>query len=291
LRAHIKTVPAIQPALLRQQAILLAENYNEPAAFLRSLHYLLDFYSERSRHPGMAVKPTPITSTYKVRPPVIKIVLQELTPLATEDPAQALKLCDALWTEPVLEFRQLGAMLLGQIKPDPPEMITERLESWLTPEVEFYLIETLMEHSFTAVRKQHPQAIIRLVEEWLAQKNKFENQIGMRALLPLISQPDFQNLPVFYRLIQSFVTNVPSGLRPDVLDVLEALAKRSPQETAFFMKQSLSLPDSDDAAWLTRQLLPSFSNEIQKGLRQANPRTLTRPVHGHEKKALDLETC
>jgi DNA alkylation repair enzyme len=262
-------VPAIQPALLRQQAILLAEHFSEPAAFIRSLHYLLDFYSDRSRHHGVSGTPPPITSAYKVRPPVIKMILQELAPLAAEEPAKALELCDALWNEPVLEFRQLGAMLLGQVSPEPPEKTITRLKSWLTPDLEFYLVGTLMEYSFTAVRKQHPQTLIRLIQQWLEQKNKFENQMGLRALLPLISQPDFQNLPVFYRLIQPFMTSIPSGLRPDVLDVLEALAKRSPQETAFFLKQSLSMPESNDAAWITRQLLPSFSPEIQKTLRQA----------------------
>jgi len=269
LRALTNTLPAIQPSLLNQQAATLAENFSDPDTFVRSLHYLLEFYSDRSRNPGIAGSAPPITSAYKVRMPVIKTILRTLEPLALKDPQQALNLCDVLWNEPVLEFRQLGAMLLGQIPPEPPELIIERLKSWLQPELEFFLIETLMQYSFVAVRKRHPQAIIRLVQDWIEIQSPFENQIALRALLPLISNPDFQNVPVFYRLIQPLVISLPTGLRPDVVDVLEALARRSPQETAFFLRSSIAMPNSEDAAWLTRQLISDFPPELQKELRLA----------------------
>jgi hypothetical protein len=267
--ARINPVPAIQPALLKQQAVLLADHFNDPPAYLRSLHYLLDFYSDRSRRPGQAGTPAPMISAYKVRPPVLSMILQELAPLAENDPSQGLALCDALWNEPYLEFRLLSAMLLGEIPPSPPDTILQRLKKWLVPDLEFFLIEALMEHSFNQVRKQHPQEIVQLIRDWLDQGDQFYKQLGLRALLPVINHPDFQNLPVFFRLIQPLVNHVPSGLRPDMLDVLGALAHRSPLETAFFLQQSLNLPKPDDVAWLVRQSLDEFPPEIRQTLRQA----------------------
>ncbi len=269
-------MPAIQPALLRQQAALLVEHFADPPAYVRSLHYLLDFYADRARRPGQAGMPAPITSAYNVRPPVLRMILQELTPPAIEDPETGLGLCDALWAEPNLEFRTLAAMLLGQISPTPPERIITRLKSWLVPDLEFYLIEALMNHALGRLRQEHPQAMIRLIQDWLESTQPLYQQLGLRALLPLLENPQFENLPVFYRLIQPLTCNVPHGLRPDLLDVLVALAHRSPQETAYFLRQTLTHPDAADTAWLIRQLLnefpPAQAHMLRTVVKETEPR-------------------
>jgi hypothetical protein len=53
------------------------------------------------------------------------------------------------------------------------------------------------------------------------------------------------------------------------LDALNALARRSPKETAYFLRQMAEIPNSPDAAWLIRRCLPEFPPEIQPGLRSA----------------------
>ncbi len=181
-----------------------------------------------------------------------------------------------LWSEPYLEFQLLAAMLLGQIEPNPPDPIIQRLNTWINPNLEFYLIEAVMENSFNRIRKEQPRAMIRLIQDWLESKDQFHLQIGLRALLPFIAEPEFQNIPVFFRLIQPLACSVPSGLRPDLLDVLAALAKRSPDETAYFFKQTLELPNSPDTPWLIRQSLKEFPPEIQVSLHDAEKQAASR---------------
>lgn len=248
---------------------MLAEHFDDCPAYVRSLHYLLDFYADRARRPGLTGTPGPLISAYKVRPPVLRMVLQELVPLAQENPAQGLALCDALWAESFLEMRQLGAQLLGQIPPEPPEPIVERVQRWITPQLEFFLLECVLQDSLERVRREHPEMMVKLVQGWLESGQKFQQQIGLRALLPLIEDQRFENLPAFFRLAQPFCRVAPPGLRPDVLDVIAALARRSPQETAYFLRQTLTSPEAPDAPWLVRQSLEAFPADIQNGLRQA----------------------
>jgi hypothetical protein len=85
----------------------------------------------------------------------------------------------------------------------------------------------------------------------------------------MIQDPDFENLPAFFRLIHPLVRQAPPALRPDVLDVLATLARRSPQETAYFLRQTLALPNCPDTPWSIRQVLSAFPAEQQKRLRQA----------------------
>ncbi len=262
-------MPAIQPARLKHQAALLAEHFNDPPAYIRSLHYVLDFYSDRARRPGKTGKPGPLLKAYNVRPPVLRMLLRELIPLAEKDSPGGLALCDALWAEPYLECRLMAGMLLGQIPPQPPDAIIARLQSWITTDLEFFLIEALLSNGVERLHREQPQVLLKMIEGWLGSTKTFPQQLGLRALLPLIQAPAFENLPVFFRLIQPLCQVAPAALRPDLLDVLAALARRSPQETAYFLRQTLMFSDSPDTPWLIRQSLDQFPPELQASLRQA----------------------
>ena len=66
---------------------------------------------------------------------------------------------------------------------------------------------------FRLLFQEHPQSMIRLIQDWLESTKPLYQQLGLRALLPLVENPQFENLPVFYRLIQPLACNVPTGLR------------------------------------------------------------------------------
>jgi hypothetical protein len=57
-------------------------------------------------------------------------------------------------------------------------------------------------------------------------------------------------------------------LHADLLDILEVLAIRSPEETSYFLRQTLYLPNSSDTPWLIRQVLHNFPPENQITLRR-----------------------
>jgi hypothetical protein len=261
-------MPAIQPARLRQQAVLLAERVTDPAAYVRNLHFLMNFYADRARRPGQSGKPGPLITAYKVRPPVLRIILQETLPEALKDPEKGFSLCDALWDEPYLEFRMLAAMLLGQLPTGAEEAVTRRLQAWLTPNLEEHLVTALLTQAAYNLRQESPQTLVDMVQNWMESKDTFYQQVGLRALLTLIEDPNFENLPAFYLMLQPLVRKVPSVLRADLLDALAALVKRSPQETAYFLRQTLGTPNATDTAWLIRQTLTEFPTELRNSLRE-----------------------
>jgi hypothetical protein len=243
-------------------------HFDDPPAFTRSLHHLMEFYADRARRPGQAGKPDPMITAYQVRPPVLRQLLQELIPLAMERPESGLALCDALWKEPYLEFRLLSTMLLGQIPVHPPDPILQRIESWIKPDLEDYLINALFNHSLFYVRQHEPQALIRQIRNWLISEDTFAQFLGLRALIPIIEDPEFENLPALFRMIQSLTRSSHPSLRQDLLDVLAALAHRSPKETSYFLRQTLKMPSATDTPWLIRQSLHEFPTDIQSSLRE-----------------------
>ncbi len=262
-------MPAIQPARLKQQAALVAQYFDQPASFLRSLHHLLEFYADRARRPGQGGALPPLLETYNVRPPVLRLLAQELAPLAEKNPDAGLALCDALWSQAKLEFRWLAAVLLGQISPNPASPILERTQAWLSSKPEKRLIDVILESGLKRLRQENPERLIHTAEDWLLAEDLFFTRLGLRALLPLIVDPHHENLPVFFRLVQPLTRRTPPSVRPELLEVFITLAKRSPRETAFFLRQNLEMVGSADTAWLIRQSLKGFPEDVQESLRVA----------------------
>jgi len=262
-------MPAIQPARLKRQSALLVEQFINQAAFIRSLHHLLDFYADRSHRPGQAGEPATLIQAYGVKPPILRQILMDLEPLVKEKPEEALELCDRLWEQPYLEFRQLSASLLGMIPISSNAAILERVRDRITQDTEDRLIDVMILLGLEKLRKEDPHSIYRLIDEWLSTNEVHYQKIGLRTLLPLVQDPDIENLPNFFNLIQPFARSLPSSISPDLLDIVEVLARRSPQETAYFLRQMLSFPNSPDTPWLIRQVIRFFPTEIQASLRRA----------------------
>jgi len=262
-------MPAINLPRLKLQAAELASLFDQPEAFLRDLNGLLDLYADRVHRFGQAGEPPPLIQAYHVPPPMLRQLSQELNPYAVQDTARTLALCDLLWTEPMFEPRQLAAMLLGQAPLTPAEAILERVERWAQPISEDRLINALVQYGLSRVSREQPERLLQQGSDWLASNDTGLGRLGLRALLLLVSEPSFENLPAILHQLMPFVRAAPYPIRADIMDVLIALARRSPKETAYSLRQNLEAPDHSETAWLIRQAMPYFPADTQASLRAA----------------------
>jgi len=261
-------MPAIRPAILKQQSALLAGEFEQPDIYLRSLHHLLDQYANRAYRPGKTGKPKPLLETYDVPVPVLRQLLLDLEPYARRDPEAALILSGVLWNDTYVETRLLAAGLLGKI-PSEPEQILSQLNGFLETAANERVIFTLLDQGLAWLRKTHPDRIIVQANEWLDSSDDFDRMLGLQILRPLIADPGFENLPVIFNLLAPLSCVAPTRLHPDLIDVVESLARRSPRETAFFLRESLGMNSCATTAWLIRQVLPVFPTEVGVGLRES----------------------
>jgi hypothetical protein len=260
-------MPAIQLGRLKVQSDQLAERFNDPAAFCRGFHELLDFYADRAYRPGQAGEPPPLLRSYNVSPPILRQVLKDLIPQAVYNPSAGLRLCDALWQEAYLEFRWMAAALLGQLPPDPradPGRINLGDAKHGNPPGRRAALVGF------ASNFEKPGRTQAEIQAWLISTDLFSQQLGLQALPYLLDEPGYDNLPQVYPMITQLVRAAPSALRPDLLNVLKKLATISPRETAYFLRQNLAIrQDNPGTAWLARNSLASFPPEIQSNLRAA----------------------
>jgi hypothetical protein len=263
-------MPAIQLARLKIQSAELVTRYDDPASFARGLHDLLDFYADRTRKPGQAGEPPPLLKPYNVPQPVLRRVKTDLSSSIAMDRESALVLCDTLWAEPYLEFRFLAAGILGLVPADPPDDILERINAWAIPGIEDRLLNEVIKEGLVEVSKSTPERYLDQLEEWLTAEEVLSRRVGLKAIAIILADRDFENLPKIFRLLAPLVRSSPSQLRPDLLDVMRSLAKRSPNEAAYFLRQNLTvMVNDDDTAWLIRNSVRYFPEEVQSSLKAA----------------------
>ena len=267
-------MPAIDLARLKKQTAQLADSFDQPAVFLRELRDVLEFYINRTLR-SQSVAPSSVLPTYRTPVVVLRQIEKELGPIAARQPVQALELADALWDEGWLETKLIAAILLGRIPPQE-ERLLARLTAWTQavrdPEVRGALLTT----SLTRLRQETPDLFLILVKEWLhpARQRMWSN--GIQALVPLISSPDFDNLPPIFELVEPILKASPATLQYDMQELIIVLFEASPDETTFFLQEIIKGTRSPLPAIALRRMSPELPQELQISLRETLRRTRTR---------------
>ena len=267
-------MPAIDLARLKKQTARLSDIFDQPGAFLRELREILEFYVNRTLR-SLSVAPSSVLPTYRTPVVVLRQIETELSQAAERQPMQALELADALWDEGWLETKLLAAFLLGRIPPQE-ERLLARLTAWTQavrdPEVRAALLTT----SLTRLRKETPDLFLVLVKEWLhpARQRMWSN--GIQALVPLVSSPDFDNLPPIFETVEPILKASPAALQYDLQELILALYEASPDETLYFLQQILNGTRSRIASIALRRMSQEFPPELQASVREMLRQTRKR---------------
>jgi hypothetical protein len=267
-------MPAIDLARLKKQTARLADIFDQPSAFLREVREVLEFYVNRTLR-SQGVAPSSVLPTYRTPVVVLSQIETEIGAVAERQPIQALELADALWDEGWLETKLLAAFLLGRIPPQE-ERLLARLTAWTQavrdPEVRAALLTT----SLTRLRKETPDLFLVLVKEWLhpARQRMWSN--GIQALVPLISSPDFDNLPPIFEIVEPILKASPGTLQFDLQDLITVLYEASPEETTYFLQQILKGTKNPLPAVALRRMSPDLPAELQSNLREMLRKANTR---------------
>jgi hypothetical protein len=262
-------MPAVELSRLRIQINSLIAVFGDPVDLRRALRDLLDLYANRAYRPGQTVKAQSLLPSYRVTALVMRQLELELGKTCKEKPAEALGVVEELWHDAYLEPRLLSTVLLGAIPASHADGVALKIRAWATPEENARMLEALFRSGTVELRRSSPQILLKIIEEWAGSYRGELQAIGIRALVPLIEDPAFENLPPIFRLLGPVVQNIPTPAQTDLQIALEALVRRSPTETAYFLRQSLSMAVGQNTARLVRRVLPLFDPAQQAALRTA----------------------
>ncbi|NMB53839.1 MAG: hypothetical protein GYA15_03985 [Leptolinea sp.] len=259
---------AVELSRLKKLADELAVRFLQPEEFKRLLIDRLEFYADRVTRPGNLARPAPLIPRYGVPPIFLKAVEQSLQKPAEEAPTAALDLAQELWKENSLEPRLLAASLIGMAARGDPDAAADLLVNYCVPRENPLVQEALLERSGVQLREANLQVWFDLVERWVNSETLAQQLIGFRALQGVIADRDFENLPVVYRLLTGPIQAANRSTLNDLGLLVSALARRSPVETIFFLRQCYNRSRNPILARLIRKCLPDFPSESQANLRK-----------------------
>jgi hypothetical protein len=276
-------MPAIHLPRLRKQVSELAKFCSDPPVFLDKLKDLFTYYGDRTLRPSqVAARPISIQAANVPRP-VLRQIVSELTPYANNTPHIILNLCRELWRYGWLEHRLLACRLAGKLPNDHADDIVLLIETWCFENHEESLVDAMATSSLTALHKDNADLLIGKAMEWVTQPAEDTPQIaaavalnfqklGLRALAPLIEDPEYENLPKIFKTLKPILQAPPKILRPDLLNLLRILGRRSPQETTFYLRSLLNESPGATLQWIARRVLNTLPEDLQSSLRTAiNP--------------------
>jgi hypothetical protein len=260
-------MPAIDLARLKIQAARLGEKFAEPEAFLGNLNELLDFYTNRTIRAAQVVQRLS-TPTYHTPRPVLRQIEQELAPLAKNQPHEAENLIKVLWEANSLESRLLAAFLLGSMPSDQAIPSLRLLPAWLNRSSDKEIRNALLTTALTRLRKEKPDTFFVILEGWLKSAHPTWQVWGLQALIPLLRDPHFENLPAIFRIIRPAVEAAGPITQLDLQACLAALERVSLIETAVFLRDIIQSNPRPMMLRILRRVLPGLSQELQETLRE-----------------------
>ncbi len=260
-------MPAIDLARLKTQAALLTEQFGYPRGFVRALNELLDFYTNHTMRASLVARRLNV-HTYHTPAPVLKLIERELAPLADSFPLEAVALVNAMWESGSLESRLLALRLLGAIPPAQAIPALTRLPDWLLQSTDQEIRQALLTDTFVRLRRENPEAFFALLEDWLKSPRSGLQLWGIQALVPLLNDPGFQNLPAVLRILRPAVRAAGPATQMDLQACLAALGRVSLTETLVFLREALAASPPPAMVRTLRRSLPAFSPDLQAGLRE-----------------------
>jgi len=267
-------MPAINLARLKTQAARLSEKFIEPEAFLRDLDEILDLYTNRTIRATQIARRLALP-TYRTPAPVLRQIQAELGPLVKAHPIEAVALVGALWKARSLEARLLAARLLGSIAPSQAIPALMHLPDWLAQSTDKQIRTALLTDAFARLRRENPETFFTLLEGWLGSSRNSFQVWGLQALIPMLTEPQFENLPAVFRILKPAIRSAGPVTQLELQACLATLGQVSQTETLAYLREIIG---EDPAPLMLRTLnriLPALSPDLRSGLQELlrNPRS------------------
>ena len=260
-------MPAVHLNRLEAEIRYLVKQFDEPERFIPTLTELFERYASWSFRPGKLVHDNIQIPQYHLPDIVMQKLSQALRPYCRENLPATRRLAALLWKGEYYEHRLFAILLLSMLPLEDPNIFMEKMQEWIHSESETRLHADLFSTGCRELRAAYPALWLEYTENWTTSEDVKEQALGLQALTASLNDPGFKHVPNLFRLSTDLMRTAPLPLLTFLQELLEAMLKRSPSETIFFLQQLLVRGASDNSARLIRRQLPRLPRETQVTLR------------------------
>ena len=257
-------MPAISPARLKKDIAELFSRMDEPEAFDRALEDLFEFYADRTVRPSQSGRPASLLPAFHVPRPVIRELEVGLAAHAADSPDKAFRLAARMWVRGIHEYMLLAVHILEHLPATYQDQAVRRLTDWMMATTD----ETLLGEIFRVCGRLDGAAALQTAAQMLEAKRPALAEAALTGLASLARRSDDALLPGVFKLLGRLLED-PGTVRLSRVQLLvQALAARSPAETAYFLRQYYLVSMRPEVGRLLRRSMPLFPDSIREDLRK-----------------------
>jgi hypothetical protein len=258
-------MPAIDLTRLKSQSAKLVDLYDQPVNFIVNFKEILEYYTNLTIRANQVTLRKELQS-YNTPTPVIQQIINDLGKLANQNPVGAVNLTMALWKASFYESRFLAAHILGTIPPAMALSLFTRLPEWLYETNDQTIKTALLTFGLRRLRKENAKVLTQLISGWLNAPGPKTQIWGLHALIPLIQQVGYDDIPPIFEILRPAIEMVSSSTQVDIQACINALDSISPVETSHYLTEILQESKNPQLKRIFLRLLRGFSPELQKEL-------------------------
>jgi hypothetical protein len=230
-------MPAINPERLRKQVDSLLAVVSDPVELQKTCVELLDFYADRTRKSDAVGEVNDTNHTFNVPNPLMRALRHGLRARLGEQSASSFPAAAALWEAGYRETRVLASTILGEQR---GKQVPIWAETWAMECDDRIVLMELADQGLVGWRKADPTGFLEKAETWLNSTKKELSLFSLLALQSAVEDPSFEDLPTVFRLLDGATGRYRGAYFHALLQLINALARRSPQEATRFLLDELA---------------------------------------------------
>ena len=257
---------AIDLTRLNKQIEGLKEVFAQPVEFRQQFHEILQFYHRYAHRQHKDAVPVSFMRVYNLPDQVLPHIANGLSLKARQDEVETLAVVDELWLDEHYEARDLATHLLGQVPSTFGAAVYDRIRRWSSAPMDRAVVSAVFSKASQRLNSEDPKGWIEFIGSLLANPLEHMQNHALYALALLVEQSHSDQLPLFFRWIRPFLQNDQTLIQPNLSRVIAVLARRSPAETAYLLKEVMSDTDGSGIEQRVRSSLPYFDEQLSESL-------------------------
>jgi len=257
---------AVDPQRLARELEALGAELENPKALRSRVIALLDIYANRTRRTGAGTDPERTPWSFDVPAPILRSLKLFMRERLASRPELAWDIIDELWHAGYRETQQLAAEVLML---SSESRVAEWVEEHAAGSVDSATLATLARRGIAGWRQAEPAAFMSAASRWLHSESAPIRAFSLHGLGAAVMDPTFDELPALYGMLRGFDQPMRGESRRALLELVRALAIRSPAETTHFLLERLKRggAQADRLARSALEVLPKAQRSaIQKAL-------------------------
>jgi len=261
---------------LRKQIARLGIFLEVPSEFVSELKGLLEFYHQWSHHQHEERIPNSFMLLYDLPAQVMSEVELGLKPFLQSKQDLIFPLADSLRKDLHFECSALAAFMLGQFSPAKADALKIYLSTWLEDSLDKAVVEAIFTKATLPLQAVDQEDYLSFLQTLLRSVNKRLANTGLVGLTIFLPSVRVDYLPKLFTMVSPLIQD--REIRQENLELLiRELARKSPMETGYLIRQVLSDNEGRHVETLARAFLeylpPETASTVAKAIKLHASRT------------------